>query len=233
MAVVDAQYRFLYVAVGAQGSANDAAVFNASNFAHMITDNGNPLHIPSAREIPGTNIYTPMMFVADDAYPLRPNIMKPFSCRGLCASERIFNYRLSRARRVVENSFGILVNRFRILRHTIQMEPEKVSDIVLAACALHNYLRHASVGDGDYSQDRSANDSRNSEALVTHVSHTTRQQGAHYNAAAKKVRDTLAEYFVAEGQIPWQWKHANVVATDRESNDWMHNIQEAAYRYEQ
>jgi hypothetical protein len=209
IALVDARYRFLYVTVGAQGSANDAAVFNASQFGNLISDNSNPLQLPPARVIPGTNIEAPFMFVADDTYPLRPNIMKAFSSRGLCASERIFNSRLSRARRVVENSFGILVNRFRIFRHAIQLQPEKVSHIVMAACALHNYLTDKNVRGSDDIVDN-LNDSTGKEKPVTHIQHIPRVKGAHYNSASKAVRDNLAQYFVSDGQIPWQWKHGNV-----------------------
>jgi len=106
MVVVDARYRFLFVVVGAQGSANDASVYSASSFANALENPAHPLAIPPARFIPGTLVETPMLFVVDDAYPLKPFLMKPFSDRGLTASERIYNYRLSRARRVVENAFS-------------------------------------------------------------------------------------------------------------------------------
>lgn len=58
--------------------------------------------------------------------------------------EKIFNYRLSRARRIVENAFGILATRFRVLLTTIDMSPKKVDSIILAACSLHNWLRKTS-----------------------------------------------------------------------------------------
>ena len=67
--------------------------------------------------------------------------MKPFSARGLPDGERTFNYRLSRARRVVENPFGIMANRFGCLLTTMSQKPETVTSIVFACCTLHNIMR--------------------------------------------------------------------------------------------
>jgi len=147
MAVVDAKYRFIYVNIGAQGSANDASVFNACGFAKALSNDGNAMNIPPSKEIPETTRKVPFMLVGDEAFPMRPYLMKPFSSRGLSHSERIFNYRLSRARRVVENAFGILANRFRIFHHPMQLTPEVAEDVVLASCALHNYLSSRNVGE--------------------------------------------------------------------------------------
>ena len=48
----------------------------------------------------------PFVFVANEAFPLKQFLMKPYPARELDEQRRIYNYRLSRARRVIENAFG-------------------------------------------------------------------------------------------------------------------------------
>lgn len=78
-------------------------------------------------------------------------MMKPFPGRVLTVAERIYNYRLSRARRVVENAFGILSARFRVFRNAIHLDADKTKRLTLACCALHNFLIEKTssyMGDG-------------------------------------------------------------------------------------
>jgi hypothetical protein len=79
----------------------------------------------------------PFFLVADDAFALRTWLMKPFSKRGLDHDERVFNYRLSRARRVVENAFGILAHRFRCLLGFLELTPATVEKVVNTCICLH------------------------------------------------------------------------------------------------
>ena len=68
--------------------------------------------------------------------------MRPYAGSSLINKLRkTFNYRLSRARRVIEQDFGILVASWRVLQSPIDVTPEKVEKLVLACVALHNYLR--------------------------------------------------------------------------------------------
>ena len=54
-----------------------------------------------------------------DAFTLMPWMEKPYNRRQLTREENIANDRLSKDRRVVENTFGILVSRLRVLLGTM------------------------------------------------------------------------------------------------------------------
>ncbi len=139
MALVDADYKFIWADVGGTGSASDAQIYNASELKECVEDG--TIGFPDPDPIPNDYNDVPYFFIGDDAFALRPTMMKPYSLRGLTNDERIFNYRLSRARRVVENSFGILANRFQVLLTTMQHHPSTVKVIVKACMVLHNLMR--------------------------------------------------------------------------------------------
>uniref|UniRef100_A0A671KY09 DDE Tnp4 domain-containing protein n=1 Tax=Sinocyclocheilus anshuiensis TaxID=1608454 RepID=A0A671KY09_9TELE len=138
MALVDSSYRFLYVDAGCNGRISDGGVFGGCSLQNALENRTN---IPAPAPLPGSDQLAPYCIVADEAFPLKEYFMKPYPNRRLSVQQRIFNYRLSRAWRVVENAFGILANRFRVFLTTINIQDTaKVEDIVLACCALHNFL---------------------------------------------------------------------------------------------
>ncbi|XP_014667133.1 PREDICTED: uncharacterized protein LOC106808794 [Priapulus caudatus] len=137
-ALTDADYRFLYVNVGSTGRSGDAGIFRTSSLLQAMQNQS--LDFPPPENTPVSDTKCNYHIIGDDAFPLRPDLMKPYPHKNLEHAKRIFNYRLSRARRVVENSFGILANRFRVFLAPIALEPDFVENLILAACCLHNFL---------------------------------------------------------------------------------------------
>lgn len=150
--------------------------------------------------------------VADEAIPLKPYIMKPFAFRQQDMNQRVFNYRLSRARRIIENVFGICAARFRILRRPIYLHPSKATKIVLAICALHNFLmERKSVYTTSNDFDRELNGqtipgqwralAEGNGFLELQSMNTGRT-----SITANHIRDTFKQYFISqEGEVDWQY----------------------------
>ena len=148
LAVSDASYRFVYVDIGAEGKASDGGTWLQSTFYQYLTSPQNPLDIPVPEYIDEVQCHVPYFLVGDDAFRMSPNLLKPFPGSSLTRKERIFNYRLCRARRIVENTFGIMTTRFKIFRRTIEVAPKFAEAIILASCILHNFL--AEEGKAEY-----------------------------------------------------------------------------------
>lgn len=81
LALVDHNYCFTYIDLGAKGRASDGGVWRNST-----------LHTAIERKV--LNIPSNTVIVADDAFPLTPSLLKPYSKRNLSRAEGIFNYRL-------------------------------------------------------------------------------------------------------------------------------------------
>lgn len=142
LALVDASLKFRYISVGSAGKEGDAGIFADSDLGKRLENNR--LHLPAPEVLGETNNgeAVPHVIVGDEAFPLKPYLMRPFPAAKLTDPECFnFNIRLSKARRVVECAFGILVQRFRCFRGPLQVQPENASRIVRAACVLHNMLR--------------------------------------------------------------------------------------------
>lgn len=139
--MVNAQCEYIYVDVGAEGRASDGGIWKKSDLYRDLHDPSNPMNIPEPEVIPGMREPLPYRLVADDAFALNVNLMKPYGTKGLSQEAHVFNYRLSRSRTCVENTFGVMASKFRLFRREVEMHPEGVEKVVKAACALHNMLR--------------------------------------------------------------------------------------------
>ena len=147
MAVSDHLYRFSLVDIGAYGGNSDGGIFEFSSIGKNL--NNNALNLPTSfAYLSGSNISMPGFFIADAAFPLCTRIMKPYSGKYLTKKQKIFNYRLSRARRTVESAFGIYANRWRVFHTAISMVPETADLITTASVCLHNYIMYEEQRDG-------------------------------------------------------------------------------------
>ncbi|XP_018358451.1 PREDICTED: putative nuclease HARBI1 isoform X2 [Trachymyrmex cornetzi] len=201
LAVCDAKYRFTFIDIGAEGRQSDGGVFRNSKLYTSLEENSLQIPLPV---VVGTNgPILPYVIVADEAFALKNYMMRPYS-RSLHLNRRkkIFNYRLSRARRVIESAFGILVARWRIYRKPIIASLELTKKIVQATCCLHNFIINNESKDRYYSTLQPAN-------LV--VSEGLQDIANKIESACQNVtdiRNKFAMYFEGEGAIPWQWEKA-------------------------
>ncbi|XP_036317812.1 putative nuclease HARBI1, partial [Rhagoletis pomonella] len=77
MAACDAKYTFTAVSIGSYGSQSDAGIFQVSEFGQSLISNTLPL--PPDRPLRSGAEPFPHFFVGDNAFPLRRNIMMPYS----------------------------------------------------------------------------------------------------------------------------------------------------------
>ena len=199
MALVDAKYRFIMIDIGAYGQQSDGGVFAGSAFGKKLEQD--KLEVPGEAPIPNNpeGEPFPFVFVADEAFPLKRNIMRPYPGRGISEVKKIFNYRLSRARRVVENAFGILANRFRIFHRGIDLDPDNVEKIIKASCMLHNVLQD------DLPDGIQAAESQSTIEPSVHFEELGRVGANIGTREATVIRNKFCEYFQSvEGRLPWQ-----------------------------
>lgn len=201
LAVVDARYCFRMIDVGAYGKSSDGGTLSSSAFGQALRHG--TVNLPPDAPLPGAEGSMTFVFVADEAFPLRMNMMRPFPGHNLTPKQRVFNYRLSRARRMVECAFGILASQWRMYRRVLGVSPEVAEVVVKATCILHNFIRWHSANEEDSS----------SRALCTEPSAgmqgITQVGSNNASREALAVREKFATYFSSSaGEVSWQ--HAAV-----------------------
>jgi hypothetical protein len=134
LALVDARYKFTVVDKGSYGRNSDGGIFEHSKLGKYLETH---LEIPEDKQLPGTSCLASHVIVGNEAFPLKTYLMRPYpGSQSKGDNEKsIFNYPLSRAKRVVENSFGILSQKIQIYQRTIQSLPEN-ANIIFATCIL-------------------------------------------------------------------------------------------------
>lgn len=199
LALVDADYKFITVDVGAYGRNSDGGIFRSSSLGQALA-NGT-LNIPPPKSLPLSDVITPHVIVCDEAFPLTKNTMRPFPGNALenNRDNKVYNYRHCRARRVVENAFGILAKKFKIYNRKFNLKPENMDTVILATTVLHNFLRN----DKCYWQPGELEDTNTPEGLNNFT-----RVGGNNPREAFIIRENFKQFFVSDGSVPWQWEKA-------------------------
>lgn len=195
MAICDSNYCFRIIDVGSYGKESDCNVFKQSVFGKKLYDYN--LNLPPKSCLPGDDngVPLPYVFVADEAFALHPNLLRPFPGRSLNDDRRIFNYRLSRARQHIECSFGIMSKKWRVFQTSILVEPNFAVTVTKACCVLHNFVRRR---DGI----------NNDDIFSCAMDDLTNQRGTGNSSTnAKEVREHFVKYFnTPKHALKWQNK---------------------------
>ena len=210
LAVADANYLFTTVDIGSAGSESDGGILLRSEMGKRLF--AEKFDIPEPKPITTNGENIPHVILGDSGFPLKHFLMIPYKGDYLCKENRIFNYRLSRARMVVENSFGILAGRWRIFHTAIDGKPRFVKQIVMTCVLLHNFLMKRN----DFNTvtlDRTENGMllpgnwRETTANDTGMTSLQNQGSNNYSRNAGQIREKLKMFFLEEGKLSWQDEH--------------------------
>lgn len=183
--------------VGSYGRNSDGSIFANSELGKQLESGNFPCPPPTAPD--GCQEPLPPVLVGDEAFPLKKYLMRPYPRDQVTNNEekQVFNYRLSRARRIVENAFGILVRKFSIFNRKIEIDVKKSDKVILACCVLHNMLRN------DDTSEENADDQR--DIQMARALGNMGNVGGLPLPQAMRIRETFTTYFNSPtGQVPWQ-----------------------------
>ncbi|XP_026384386.1 uncharacterized protein LOC113279968 [Papaver somniferum] len=143
MCVCDFDMCFTYVLAGWEGTANDARIF-----MEAVSDPQSKFpHPPTGKYYVVDSGYSNMLgYLAPyrgQRYHLNdyPGTRLPLSAR------EKFNHSHSSLRNIIERCFGVLKARFPILKMMPSYSLRKQRNIVIASCAIHNFIRRHAMED--------------------------------------------------------------------------------------
>lgn len=172
----------------------------------------NQMYIPVPTPIIEEGKAMPYMLVADEAFQLNSYTLRPYPGKTLTNEQRVFNYRLSRARRVIENTFGIMVARWCIFAKPINTSVITAESIVKACVVLHNYcMDKVGYGSKDFADKPRCNmepipgEWRNMIKNNSGITPLQNDGSNTHSRFAASIREDFKNYFLNEGAVPCQW----------------------------
>lgn len=134
-ALVNAKYQFIDYSARTVGSTHDS-------LSHAVSGLG--------RYLERGELLVEFWLVGDDAYVCTEFLITPVPAAEADEHEDAFNFFHSSMRMHVEQAFGMLVARWRILKTGMNFSVGKASRVVLAAMKLHNFCLEYSTNRQDF-----------------------------------------------------------------------------------
>lgn len=138
MAVADSDYKFVFIYAGSYGKDCDPSIFKKTKFWSKIVDS--TIGVPDSKCLGGRTDPVPYVVVGEDVFGLHKHLLKPFGETQLNVNKRIFNYRLCRARRYVECTFGILTIKWRVFDWPLNISAFFACNIITACYVLRDFV---------------------------------------------------------------------------------------------
>lgn len=125
MMVCGADLRFVFCSARWPGSVNDGRVFRNSALAHRLEDGWRP--------------FPACVILGDSGFPNLPYLITPLP-NPITVGEQLLNRKHKSTRRLVENSFALLKERFRCLLVPLPFEPTFSCETIKCCVVLHNIV---------------------------------------------------------------------------------------------
>lgn len=174
------------------------------------------MNLPVSAPITPRGKLLPYVLVGDDAFPLKNYLLRPYPERaGLDKAKNIFNHRLGRARGTIDNSFGILICQWRILKRPIVGTIDETMKIIKAIICLHNWLVTIDVGNKYVTTTIVDQDDENGFVPGNWRQHMdksalqdiTRMGANNSSRYSTEIRDEFTKCFSSDGIGTWKFDH--------------------------
>ena len=137
LAIADSNAQFIAFQLRDAASQSDGGIFKHGDLSKLCKSES----FSEPQSLTPLITQVPYFLIGDEAFALDVNLMKPFPDRSAMGNEKVFNYRLSRARRIVENGFDAMCNRFRVLFRTLGSAVAELETLDSTCCTANLALR--------------------------------------------------------------------------------------------
>ena len=169
--------------------------------------NNGTLQLPAPKTLPNSNIICPHFLLGDNGFGAKPFLIIPFTRNeNLTLAKKVFNYRHSRARRIIECSFGLLTQKWRVFQGGLGFSIKNSEDIVMATVALQNFLLTNEMALEPHMRRYIYNGNNISDAPEINENDDIAEE---IEEDANEIREKLVKYFASPaGAVHWQYNAA-------------------------